>query len=569
MIIQGHPDILRGPRGLNGLHGFGSTPQPVQSDAYTRFLPENGGLGIDALYQEIRDFVSTHSDAEILQAMNASGVSTEDYVLALSQQSIPVSPAVAPPYVPNPADVQPIPSNYVYLPPASFIDDIKEPSVYASPAYVRFLPENGGMGIDALYQEIRDFINTPGRTQAEIEQAKSASGVSDADVANAFAQPIVDTKQDYTFEKFCPPGSMLVDGVCVGDPSTYGPPAKPSTQEIRDFVSNNSQADILAAMTRTGVTQSDIIRAFKEVDAALATGQSPAFTRYLPENGGLGLEALYKEINDYASTHSFYELLAQMQRSGVSMKDVDAANSYAFGQQQTAATQPTQPVQPVQPVQPDIAAEMARRAAEMAQIAAERAAEQAASQEKQRLEEENFFRLQRERRARLDAEAAAEQAAIAAKAAQAQQALKATLAARAATAAAATANAAAAQATTVAASTAATKATAAATAAAASAATAAAVAIAKTPGQSAAYTRFLPENGGKGIPALYKEISDFVDTHSNAEIQTAMTASGVSEVDVIKALQVFPNKVPTQPAKDTGLALPLVISAIAAYFVLG
>ena len=79
----------------------------------------------------------------------------------------------------------------------------------------------------------------------------------------------------------------------------------------------------------------------------------------------------------------------------------------------------------------------------------------------------------------------------------------------------------------------------------------------------------MPENGGKGITALYKEISDFVAVSSNEEIKTAMIAGGVSEADVLNALRVFPKKVTTEPAKDTGLVLPLVISAIAAYFVLG
>lgn len=71
----------------------------------------------------------------------------------------------------------------------------------SSPAYIRFLPEKGGAGIEALYQEIRDFINTPGRTNAEIEQAMAASGVSSRDVQNAFKVPgekIVDTKQETT-----------------------------------------------------------------------------------------------------------------------------------------------------------------------------------------------------------------------------------------------------------------------------------------------------------------------------------------------------------------------------------
>jgi hypothetical protein len=357
MIIQGHPDILRGPRGLNGLHGFGS-------------LPPQG----------------------------------------------------------------------------------------SSPAYIRFLPEKGGAGIEALYQEIRDFINTPGRTDVEIEQAKIASGVSDRDVQNAMAvqmpdDKIVDYKEDYVYEEL-PTGLAPI------------PESALREREIIDYVMTHSDAEILAAMATTGVTQSDIIRTFASFDPTMPNGQSPAYARSLPENGGQGIEAFYREINDYVNSHSFYEVLSQMFRSGVSRADLEAANNYAFGRQQ----------------------------------------------------------------AQTPAEYAAAQAAITAQAAQAQQA---------------------------------------------AAAAAEPTKVFTATGQSPAYTRFLPESGGKGITALYKEISDFVGTHSNAEIQTAMTASGVSEVDVINALQVFPNRpiVKTTETvtatKDTGLALPLVVSAIAAFFVLG
>ena len=487
MIIDGHPDILRGPMGLNGLHGFGSTPNQSYSEAYTRFLPENGGLGIDALYQEIRDFVSTHSDAEILQAMNASGVTVEDYVLALDQKSIPPSSAIAPSYVPNPAETQPTPSQSVFeqfCPPGSILV--------------------GGSCVSVGGSEQYD------KTIAAADAAKAALANY---VANEVAQGRTPTKrqmesmESYFYQNFYAMAFSTQDKkLPVVEPSPATPP-KPSSQEIRDFVSTNSDAEILAAMARSGVTQSDIIRAFREVDAALATGQSPAFTRYLPENGGLGLEALYKEINDYASTHSFYELLAQMQRSGVSMKDVDAANSYAFGKQQS------------QTPAEYAAAQAAQAAAQAAQAAAEQAARRAAER----------------RRVQLEAEAAQHSAED-----RAEQALMAQFAAE----------------------------------------RAAEERAKKYTGgvddfipRSKAYYRFLPESGGKGIDALYQEIRDFINTpgRTQAEIKQAMFASGVSDKDVENAFANAPMQpvTPTSSTKGSGLTLPLVVSAIAAYFLVG
>jgi hypothetical protein len=460
----------------------------------------------------------------------------------------------------------------------------------------------------------------------------------------------------------------------------------------------HSDAEILAQMAISNVTQSDIIQAFASFDPTMPNGQSPAYARSLPENGGGGIVNFYKEINDFVNTHSFYEVLSQMFRSEVSRADLEAANAYAFSQSpagggsgeadalaaaaeaaaratasniintvyhgdgsyteyygdgsyntfgipratgvktmeeamaeraQEAADKAAGILSPEEKFNAEYqariaqeaareaesirrqreaenyywqkvreqreaeaaAAEMEARAAAAAAAAAAKAAAEAearriaALREAERPVDETgrdaAYReeLRREREAaaaeavrREAAAAAAEataQSVIAAQAAQAQQALEATLAARAAAAAAAAAQAVAAAAGDAASAATAAEAAAAAASAAASAATAAAIAVAKSPGQSAAYTRFLPENGGKGITALYKEISDFVAVSSNAEIKTAMNASGVSEVDVIKALEVFPNTVTTQPAKDTGLILPLVISAIAAFFVLG
>jgi hypothetical protein len=82
--------------------------------------------------------------------------------------------------------------------------------------------------------------------------------------------------------------------------------------------------------------------------------------------------------------------------------------------------------------------------------------------------------------------------------------------------------------------------------------------------RSPAYKRFLPENGGAGIPALYKEIRDFISTHNKAEIDQAMQASGVSNADVIAAFQAVGT---SQPGSGSNLAFLAAIAA--SYFVLG
>lgn len=109
-------------------------------------------------------------------------------------------------------------------------------------------------------------------------------------------------------------------------------------------------------------------------------------------------------------------------------------------------------------------------------------------------------------------------------------------------------------------------ATAAAQAAQASAAKAqaAAAAAGANSGQSPAYIRFLPQYGGQGIPALYKEIRDFVTTHNQAEINQAMQASGVSNADVIAAFQAVGT---SQPGSGSNLAFLAAIAV--SYFVLG
>lgn len=349
------------------------------------------------------------------------------------------------------------------------------------------------------------------------------------------------------YDRFSAPGGAGVDALY---------------KEIRDFVATHTEAEIKQAMAASGTSQTDIIQAFASVDAALPTGQSPALKRFLPENGGKGLPALYEEINDFANTHTLYELLTTMVVSGVSRADVNAANSYDFSQQQSgeAAAQ----------------AAGARSAAER-----ERAAliANAATAEKAAADARAAGAAQAERDA---------QSALAARKAEADQAAQTALATR---TAAAVAQAAQAAQTAQAAQAALLKLAA---EAARSEAEAAAIVCGFggklvngscvgdpstygpdvsdtfidlpriTDDKSPAYYRFLPENGGAGLEALYKEIRDFINTpgRTNAEIKQAMTDSGVSDEDIRNAL-----KMPT--GTGTGAALPLVVSAIAAYLLLG
>jgi len=112
-------------------------------------------------------------------------------------------------------------------------------------------------------------------------------------------------------------------------------------------------------------------------------------------------------------------------------------------------------------------------------------------------------------------------------------------------------------------------ATAAAQAAQASAAAAQASAAAAKLGMSPAYMRFLPQNGGLGIPALYKEIRDFVSTHSDAEIQTAMQASGVSSADIKAAFQEVGLQPPASTQAGSSSGLVLIFAAAAGFLLMG
>jgi hypothetical protein len=294
MIINGHPDILRGPMGLSGFHGFGDSAS--ESAAYQRFLPENGGLGIDALYQEIRDFVSTHTAAEIDAAAEASGVSYADIANATGVPRVKI------------VDYRIDYAAEAAAEAAAQRDAQLAAQLAAEAAQREADSQAKQLASEAYYWQ---KVNEQRIDYAAIDAAKAAADAQ----ANEF---------------------RVQAGIQYGNQtpvySAAAPAARPTDQEIRDFVSNKTQAEIRAAMARTGITRADITQAFLVANQAGAGGNSPAYTNYLnslPKSGGSGFDPFYKEILDYQNTHTHAELLTQMALSGVSQVDVNEANAYA------------------------------------------------------------------------------------------------------------------------------------------------------------------------------------------------------------------------------------------------
>jgi hypothetical protein len=281
MIINGHPDILRGPVGLNGLHGFGSLPDNLPEDAspaYIRYLYGPNPLGIEALYQEIRDFVDTHTAAEIDAAAAASGVSWADIANATAPQGPPVH-------------VVETRINYAaYAAEAEAEAAAQRDAEMAQRAAERAAEQAADFERQRLEEENFWRLANERRARLDAEEAAAAAAAAAA------------------------------------------PASRPTDQEIRDFVVNKTQAEIRAAMARTGITRADITQAFLVANQAGAGGNSPAYTNYLnslPKSGGSGFDPFYKGILDYQNSHTREEFLTYMARSGISQVDVNEANAYA------------------------------------------------------------------------------------------------------------------------------------------------------------------------------------------------------------------------------------------------
>ena len=81
-------------------------------------------------------------------------------------------------------------------------------------------------------------------------------------------------EEGYAFD-VCPPGSKMENGVCVGDPSTYGPsntadepnlrPTSYTQQQINEAIRISKQtfsdADVITGLTRQGLTSEEAVAA--------------------------------------------------------------------------------------------------------------------------------------------------------------------------------------------------------------------------------------------------------------------------------------------------------------------
>ena len=184
MIIQGSPEILQGPRGLNGQ--FGDVPAGMSDDEYY------GKINAYVQKLAVSGLSPEAAQARLLQDMAAVGVSVQDLHYATSMA---------------PSEIKSL--------------------MKVDPGLVVKTAQGTAVANDIVY--------SPAPTQAELKQQAQAVVTQQAAIAQqtAIAQqqaattPVFDpgkaaTSNGHVFD-VCPPGAMMVDGVCVGDPRTYGP----------------------------------------------------------------------------------------------------------------------------------------------------------------------------------------------------------------------------------------------------------------------------------------------------------------------------------------------------------
>ena len=146
MIIQGSPEILQGPRGLNGQ--FGDVPAGMSDDEYY------GKINAYVQKLAVSGLSPEAAMAQLLQDMAALNVTVQDLHYATSMAPTEIKSLMA-------------------IDPGLVVTTAQGTAV------------------------AKDIVYSPAPTQAADEEG-------------------------YAFD-VCPPGSKMENGVCVGDPSTYGP----------------------------------------------------------------------------------------------------------------------------------------------------------------------------------------------------------------------------------------------------------------------------------------------------------------------------------------------------------
>lgn len=260
MIIQGSPDILQGPQGLNGQFGaFDSTADTVVQ-LYQTILQRtpsqseidywSAGWGPTVEASEIKDF----QDAAAPEAAAANAWRAEQAAIAAAaaQQAAAATQQAAI----EAANRKAVADAYAAAQAAAAAEAqtktaaaaaARERALAAVKAlYLQVLGREGDQaGLDYFADKFGDVIDPDelqifkNMAQPEIDArnkyladmaTKSAKDAADAKaIADNFAataaKAIEDAKQAaIVYDYVCPPGSKMENGTCVPDSSTYGPP---------------------------------------------------------------------------------------------------------------------------------------------------------------------------------------------------------------------------------------------------------------------------------------------------------------------------------------------------------
>ena len=290
MIIQGSPEILQGPRGLNGQ--FGDVPAGMSDDEYYgKINAYVQNLAVSGLSPEA-------AQARLLQDMAALNVTVQDlhYATSMAPTEIKSLMAIDPGLVVTTAQGTAVAKDIVYSPAPTFYacspgfawdgemcraTGLADPSTYGPRIlidqdvnYYGFLQSteyNNWMKSIEGQMLTMDIYDSP---YFGFQGSGVYAGLDKVYEAYKSNQVRRSTELPITYPD-CPPGSKMENGVCVGDPSTYGPsntadepnlrPTSYTQQQINEAIRISKQtfsdADVITGLTRQGLTSEEAVAA--------------------------------------------------------------------------------------------------------------------------------------------------------------------------------------------------------------------------------------------------------------------------------------------------------------------
>jgi hypothetical protein len=256
MIIQGSPEILQGPRGLNNQFGAFSATDDTVVQLYQQILQRtpsaseiaywSAGWGPTVEASEIKDFQDAAAPEKI--AADAWRAEQAAIAAAAAQQAAAAAQQAAI----DAANRKAVADAYAAAQEAARVEKVSKTEIAAMNRakaiaavqilYLQVLGREGEQtGLDYFADKFGTVIE-PEELQIFSDMAKpeidarnaylaematkSADDAARAKaIADNFAKTAEDAKKGATTDPvyFCPPGSKMENGACVPDSSTYGP----------------------------------------------------------------------------------------------------------------------------------------------------------------------------------------------------------------------------------------------------------------------------------------------------------------------------------------------------------